>query len=91
MEVRRDRQKRALEKQWWLEKLGLDRCVLARRCDQEAVTRRQVVAGEVWECENLDVASSCCSHHGCPHHKEHHQTEENGQNELGTDLSRLWD
>ena len=77
-----------LEMQRWLETLGLDRYNPVRRCDEEVVMLEQDLAVEVSEYGALDRPSSCCAHHDLPHRTEH-QTEENKQNELSTDLSRL--
>ena len=81
-------QQKGLERQRWLEMVGLDRYTPARRCDEEAVTLKQDLVEAASVCEALGRASSCCAHHDSPHRTEH-QTEENKQNELSTDLSRL--
>lgn len=79
---------RVLERQRWLETLGLDMYSPAQCCDEGAVMLKQGLAEEVSVYEALCRASSCYAHHGSLRHMEH-QTEENKQNELGTDLSPL--
>jgi hypothetical protein len=81
------RRQKGLERARWLEMMGLDTHIPARRCDEEAVTLKQDLVEAASACEALGKASSCCAHHDSPHRTKH-QTEENKQNELSTDLSR---
>jgi hypothetical protein len=68
--------------------LGLDMYTRARHFDEEAVTLKQDLAEVALVYEALDMAFSCFAHHGFRRRKEH-QTVEDKQNELGTDLTRL--
>lgn len=81
-------QSRGLERQP-LETLGLDKHSLVWRLDEAAVTQKQDLAGARWGYEAHKRASSCsATNHGCLHRREHQMED---HNELGTDLTGLWD
>lgn len=79
----------ALERQRMLEMWGLHMCILAQqRAFEKAVTSTQDLAEAECQREALLRASSWhCTHRCSSHHTPRYQSEENKQNELGTDLA----